>query len=138
MALRVRRNKAVIPPACPIDEGVKLLAGAWAPHVIWYLSEQPRRFSELRRDIPEISARVLSARLRELKDRGIITRTPLSTSPPSAEYALTDLGRLLLPALTALVGVALKLPPVAAGKASPARRPAEKARRGRRTIAKVS
>jgi len=110
MALRVRKNKAVIPHACPIDEGVKLLGGAWAPHVIWYLSQQPRRFGELRKDIPSISARVLSARLRELQARGVITRTPLSTSPPSAEYALTDLGRQLLPALTALVDVARKLP----------------------------
>ena len=116
MALRVRKNKAVVPPACPIDEGVKLLAGAWAPHVIWYLSRQPRRFSELRKDIPSISARVLSARLRELQQRGVITRTPLSTSPPSAEYALTALGRELLPALTALVDVALKMQPVAQRK----------------------
>ena len=116
MALRVRKNKAIIPPACPIDEGVKLLGGAWAPHVIWYLSQQPRRFSELRKDIPRISARVLSARLRDLQDRGVITRTPLVTSPPSAEYSLTELGRELLPALTALVGVALKLQPVAQRK----------------------
>jgi DNA-binding HxlR family transcriptional regulator len=113
MALRVRKNKAVIPPACPIDVGIKLLAGAWAPHVIWYLSQQPRRFSELRKDLPAISARVLSARLRDLQERGVIVRLPLPTSPPSAEYALTALGRELLPALTALVGVALKLPPAA-------------------------
>ncbi len=111
MALRVRKNKAIIPPACPIDVGVKLIAGAWAPHVIWFLSQQPRRFGELRKDIPLLSARVLSARLRELQARGVITRTLLSTSPPSAEYALTALGRELLPALTALVGVALKMPP---------------------------
>lgn len=110
MSLRVRKNKAAIPPACPIDEGVKLLAGAWAPHVIWYLSQQPRRFNELRKDIPAISARVLSARLRELQDRGVITRTPVQTTPPSSEYALTALGRELLPALTALVGVALRFP----------------------------
>jgi len=118
MSLRVRKNKAAIPPACPIDEGVKLLSGAWAPHVIWYLSQQPRRFSELRKDIPAISARVLSARLRELQGRGIITRTLLPTSPPSAEYALTALGRELLPALTALVGVALRFPPATTRKRS--------------------
>jgi DNA-binding HxlR family transcriptional regulator len=109
MSLRVRKNKAVIPPACPVDVGVKLIAGAWAPHVIWYLSQQPRRFGELRRDMPAISARVLSARLRDLEKRGVIVRLPLETSPPSAEYALTDLGRELLPALTALVDVALKM-----------------------------
>ncbi len=109
MSLRIRKNKAVIPPACPVDVGVKLLAGAWAPHVIWFLSQQPRRFGELRRDIPAISARVLSARLRDLEKRGVIVRLPLKTSPPSAEYALTELGRDLLPALTALVDVALKM-----------------------------
>jgi DNA-binding HxlR family transcriptional regulator len=109
MSLRVRKNKAVIPPACPVDVAVKLIAGAWAPHVIWYLSQQPRRFGELRRDMPAISARVLSARLRDLEKRGVIVRLPLETSPPSAEYALTDLGRELLPALTALVDVALKM-----------------------------
>ena len=123
MALRVRKNKATIPVACPIDEGVKLLAGAWAPHVIWYLSQQPRRFSELRKDIPAISARVLSARLRELQERGVITRKPLTTSPPSAEYSLTALGQELLPALTALVGVALKMQPATTRGTRPPRRP---------------
>jgi len=123
MALRVRKNKAIIPFACPIDEGVKLLGGAWAPHVIWYLSQQPRRFSELRKDIPAISARVLSARLRELQERGVITRKPLASSPPSAEYSLTALGRELLPALTALVGVALKMQPATTRGRHPPRRP---------------
>lgn len=109
MALRVRKNKAVIPPACPMDEAAALLAGAWTPHVIWYLSKQPRRFGELRTDIPGISARVLSARLRELQAKGVVSCTPLATSPPSAEYALTELGREIVPALTTLVGAALKL-----------------------------
>ena len=109
MALRVRKNKAVIPPSCPIDEAAGLLSGAWTPHVIWYLSKQPRRFGELRTDIPGISARVLSARLRELQTKGVVTCTPLATSPPSAEYALTERGREIVPALTTLVGAALKL-----------------------------
>ena len=109
MALRVRKNKAFIPPSCPLDEGMRLLGGAWAPQVVWFLSAQPRRFGELRKDIPGISARVLSARLRELQAKGVVTRTPLATSPPSAEYALTEIGRTLLPALTAIVDAALKL-----------------------------
>ena len=45
----------------------------------------------------EISARVLSARLRELQARGVVSRMALATSPPSAEYALTELGREFLP-----------------------------------------
>ncbi|MCP2937921.1 helix-turn-helix transcriptional regulator, partial [Salmonella enterica subsp. enterica serovar Typhimurium] len=69
----------------------------------------PRRFCELRHDIPAISARVLSARLRELEARGVIERQVLATSPPSVEYALTPLGHELLPAIRALVEVCAKL-----------------------------
>ncbi len=110
MALRIRHNKAVLPvPACPLSECMKLLRGAWAPNVIWYLSSQPRRFGELRIDIPRISARVLSARLRELEDKGVISRCVVPTSPPSVEYELTELGRELIPAIKAIVEVGHKL-----------------------------
>ena len=110
MGLPMRKSKVAEPaPTCPLTECMRLLQGAWAPNVIWYLSAEPRRFGELRRDIPPISARVLSARLRELEARGLISRRLLDTSPPSAEYALTDLGRELIPAIRAIVDVGLKL-----------------------------
>ena len=109
MGLRVRKNKASAPPECPLTLSMKLLSGAWAPNVIWFLSEQPRRFGELRVDIPRISARVLSARLRELEARGVITRTVVPTTPPSVEYGLTELGRELVPAIRAIVAVGRKL-----------------------------
>jgi len=121
MGLPVRRSKVALPPpACPLTESLSLLRGAWAPNVIWYLSAEPRRFGELRHDIPRISARVLSARLRELEARGMVTRHVLDTSPPSAEYALTELGRELLPAIHALAGVGQKLI-AQRGRAKPAR-----------------
>src|SRR5262249_61316202 len=108
MGLRMRKNK-VAPPACPLTGCMTLLRGAWTPHVIWYLSEGRRRFGELRSDIPRISAKVLSARLRELQQKGLVTRHVVPTSPPSVEYALTELGRELIPAISAIVGVGLKL-----------------------------
>ena len=86
-----------------------LLRGAWAPNVIWYLSAHPRRFGELRVDIPRISARVLSARLRELESKGVVARRVMPTSPPSVEYELTELGRELLPAIEAIIRVGTKL-----------------------------
>ena len=110
MALPVRRNKVSSPlPACPVTTCMTLLSGAWAPNVIWYLSAQPRRFGELRIDIPRISARVLSARLRELESKGVIARRVMPTSPPSVEYELTELGRELLPAIQAIISVGIKL-----------------------------
>jgi DNA-binding HxlR family transcriptional regulator len=114
MSLRVRKNKARPPviergPRCPLNSAMTLLGGAWAPHVIYFLSEQPRRFGELRIDIPKISARVLSRRLRDLEAKGVIARTLVPTSPPTAEYSLTALGRELLPALMAIAEVGRRL-----------------------------
>jgi DNA-binding HxlR family transcriptional regulator len=86
-----------------------LLSGAWAPNVIWFLSAHPRRFGELRIDIPRISARVLSARLRELEAKGVVARRVMPTSPPSVEYELTELGRELVPAISAIAQVGTKL-----------------------------
>lgn len=110
MSLRLRKNKAPAPPpGCPLTECMAVLGGAWTPYVIWYLSAGPRRFGELRSDIPRISARVLSARLRKLVLNGVIVRSVLATSPPSVEYALTPLGQRLLPAITAIVEVGAEL-----------------------------
>lgn len=109
MPLRVRKNKVEPPPLCPLSECMQLLRGAWAVNVIWYLSEQPRRFGELRIDIPRISARVLSARLRELEAKGVVERNVAPTAPPSVEYRLSELGQELVPAIGAIVAVGRKL-----------------------------
>ncbi len=110
MSLRLRKNKAPAPPpGCPLTECMAVLGGAWTPYVIWYLSGGPRRFGELRSDIPRISARVLSARLRKLVANGVITRSVLATSPPSVEYELTELGRKLIPAINAIAEAGSKL-----------------------------
>jgi DNA-binding HxlR family transcriptional regulator len=109
MGLPLRKSKVCPAPTCPLSEVLGLLRGAWAPNVIWQLSGEPRRFGELRHDMPKISARVLSARLRELETRGLVTRRVLDSSPPSAEYSLTPLGRELLPAIDALASVGMKL-----------------------------
>ncbi|MFP2905146.1 winged helix-turn-helix transcriptional regulator [Pyxidicoccus sp. 3LFB2] len=95
--------------ACPLNRSMELLSGAWAPHVIYYLSAQPRRFGELRIDIADVSARVLSQRLRELEARGVVSRATVPSTPPSAEYALTDLGRELLPIIQAMADVGRRL-----------------------------
>jgi DNA-binding HxlR family transcriptional regulator len=110
VALRVRRSEVPPPPGmCPVTECMALLSGAWATNVIWYLSARPRRFGELRIDIPQISARVLSARLRELEAKGVVARHVMPTSPPSVEYELTELGRELIPVIRAIVEVGTKL-----------------------------
>jgi DNA-binding HxlR family transcriptional regulator len=110
MGLRVRKNQAIPPPGrCPLGECMSFLRGAWAPNVLWYLSGGPRRFGELRIDLPKISARVLSARLREFESKGVIVRRVVASSPPSVEYELTDLGQEIVPALRAMAMIGEKL-----------------------------
>jgi DNA-binding HxlR family transcriptional regulator len=110
VSLKIRKNRSTRPPEpCVLTECMTIIAGAWAPNVIWHLREGPRRFSELRIDIPPVSAKVLSQRLRELESRGVVRRSVQPTSPPSVEYSLTPMGRELIPALDAIVQVGHKL-----------------------------
>lgn len=110
MALKVKKNLS--PPAphdCPLTECMAIIGGAWTVNVIWSLRAGPRRFNELRIDIPPISAKVLTARLRELEGRGLVSRAVKPTSPPSVEYSLTKEGHELIPAIEAIVEVGHKL-----------------------------
>ena len=110
MPLKVRKNKSTSPPQpCMLTHCMAVISGAWAVNVIWSLRAGPRRFNELRGDIPPISAKVLSARLSELQQRGVLRRDVQPTSPPSVEYALTELGAELVPALEAIVQVGHRL-----------------------------
>lgn len=108
MALKRRRNAAPN-PQCPLAACMALIGGAWTPNAIWYLSGGPRRFSELKSDMTPISAKVLSQRLREMEENGIVARRVVPTSPPSVEYELTPLGAELLPAIRAIADVGMKL-----------------------------
>ena len=117
MVLKVRKTKVQPPvPGCPMSACMSLLGGAWTPDVIWHLTEGPRRFSELRRDLPVISAKVLSARLKDLEAKGVVVREVMPTSPPSVEYSLSDLGMELAPAIRAIVEVGHKLKQRAEGR----------------------
>ena len=90
-------------------ECMAILGGAWTPNIIWYLRAGPRRFSELKLDLETVSAKVLIARLRELEAKGVLTRAVKPTSPPSVEYALTEHGQELVPAIEAIVDVGHRL-----------------------------
>jgi len=110
MGLKVRKSKAPPPPpGCPMAACMSVLGGAWTPSLIWKLSGDPRRFGELRRDIPGISPKMLTARLRELEQKGVVVREVMPSSPPSVEYSLSELGRELVPVINTIVRVGTKL-----------------------------
>lgn len=110
MVLKVRKNKGPKPPEeCPLLQCMSLIGGAWTPSIIWHLRGGPRRFSELRVDIPQVSAKMLATRLRELEERGVIERKVMPTSPPSVEYSLNQFGFRLVPAIEAIAAVGEEL-----------------------------
>ena len=96
-------------PDCPLSETLKFISGAWTHQILWYLREEPRRFGDLKRDLSGVSAKVLTTRLRELEDLGVLSRTVQPTSPPTVEYALTSLGHKFQPVLDSIVEVGAEL-----------------------------
>lgn len=94
---------------CPLVECMQLIGGAWTPNVIWSLGESPKRFSQLKRELHGISAKVLTARLRKLQKDGVLIRHVEPTSPPTVRYELTETGRELRPVIDAIVNVSKRL-----------------------------
>ena len=104
-----RRRNRVAAPECPLSPCLRIVGGAWTPNVIWYLKEQPRRFTELKADLVGVSAKTLTARLRRLERDGVVYRKVIPSSPPTVEYGLSSLGKKLVPAVEAIAQVGLEL-----------------------------
>lgn len=125
MALKMRKSKAPPPPpGCPMGACMALLGGAWTPNLVWQLSGGPRRFGELRKNIPGISPKMLAARLRILEAKGVVTREVAPSSPPSVEYTLSELGVELIPVIDAIVKVGTRLRESGPGDRAHGRAPA--------------
>ncbi|MBJ9591397.1 MULTISPECIES: winged helix-turn-helix transcriptional regulator [Burkholderia] len=82
---------------CSVEEAMRLLGGRWRLLLVSYLLDGPRRFSDLRRDMPGISQRMLTLDLRALEDAGLVKRTVYPEVPVRVEYDLTADGDRLRP-----------------------------------------
>jgi DNA-binding HxlR family transcriptional regulator len=74
----------------------------WALLIIQVLRDGPHRFTEIERSLGAANPKMVTARLRELEAAGVVSRTVYAEVPPRVEYALTDRGRELRPAIDAL------------------------------------
>jgi DNA-binding HxlR family transcriptional regulator len=79
----------------PVSEILQLVGDKWTVLVVRALHEGSRRFSEIRRDMPGVSQRMLTLTLRNLERNGLVTRTVTPSTPPRVDYELTKLGRSL-------------------------------------------
>ncbi|MFD7288570.1 winged helix-turn-helix transcriptional regulator [Streptomyces sp. NPDC059863] len=76
----------------------------WSMLIIAVLEDGPLRYTDLQRQIPGISQRMLTHTLRQLREDGLITRTAYAEVPPRVEYALAPLGRGLHEIVLQLIG----------------------------------
>ena len=84
---------------CAMDVTMDYIGGKWKTVVLWYLRKDKKRFSELKRLIPNITEKMLSLQLKDLENDGIVKRKIYAEVPPKVEYYLTDFGKTLIPML---------------------------------------
>ncbi len=77
---------------CPIERGMRILGGKWSGSLLWHLKDGPVRFNDLSRMLGGASKKMIAERLKQLEERGLVTRTVLQTAPVSVEYEITEFG----------------------------------------------
>jgi DNA-binding HxlR family transcriptional regulator len=79
---------------CPkYESAAELLGKKWTGLIIRVLLGGPKRFKEIKEQIPDMSDKMLTDRMKELESAGILTRTVYPEMPVRIEYELTDKGR---------------------------------------------
>lgn len=89
-------------PVVPAERTLKVIGGRWKVYVLYFLFEGTKRLSELQRQIPGASQKVIIQALRELEEHGIVSRQVFAQVPPRVDYRLTRLGKTLEPIVHSL------------------------------------
>lgn len=111
-------SSQTVTAVCPrYHHAVELIGRRWNGAIVRVLLGDSHRFAEIAAAIPDISDRMLAERLKELEQEGVVVRTVIPETPVRVEYALTDRGRALEPAIRALSEWAEAWLPI--GKPSP-------------------
>jgi DNA-binding HxlR family transcriptional regulator len=87
---------------CPVEATLELIGGKYKALILWHLSENTMRFSELQKEIPGATPKMLTQQLRELEAHNLIHREVYPVVPPKVEYSLTTLGHSLMPVLISM------------------------------------
>lgn len=92
-----------VPGVCPqFHDAIELIGKRWTGAIVCALTEGPLRFGELGKAVPGLSDRLLSRRLRELEQEGLVERRVAAGSPVRVTYSLTEAGSELGPAIAEL------------------------------------
>lgn len=83
----------------PVEFALDRIGGAWKMPILWRLKDRVMRYGELKKDIPRVTDKMLTAQLRELEADGFVMRTVFPEVPPRVEYALTERGKSAIPVI---------------------------------------
>ena len=89
-------------PKNPVEVTIRMMNCKWKILIVRELLEGTKRFGELKKSVTGITQKVLSAKLKELEQDGILTRKIYPQTPPKVEYTLTDVGYSLHTVLEAM------------------------------------
>lgn len=89
-------------PACPVETTLMLIGDKWKVLILRDLMNGTMRFGELKKSIGTVSQKVLTAQLRDMEEKGLLTRKVYAEVPPRVEYTLADTGYSLKPVLDAM------------------------------------
>lgn len=87
---------------CPIERGMRIIGGKWKGSILWHLQDGPVRFNELARQLGGASRKMVTQRLKEMEEIGLVKRRVLSTRPIAITYEITEFGRSSLSVLEQL------------------------------------
>lgn len=86
----------------PVERSLGLVGLKWTLLIVRDLLSGPRRFTEIERSLRRANPKMITARLRELEQAGLVSRSVYAEVPPRVEYALTERGLALRPVIDAL------------------------------------
>lgn len=89
-------------PVCPVETTLMLIGDKWKVLILRDLMPGTKRFGELKKSIGNVSQKVLTAQLRDMEEKGLVSRKVYAEVPPRVEYSLTELGKSLNPILDAM------------------------------------
>ena len=89
-------------PACPVETTLMLIGDKWKVLILRDLMDGTKRFGELKKSIGTVSQKVLTTQLRDMEEKGLLTRKVYAEVPPRVEYTLTETGYSLKPVLDAM------------------------------------
>ena len=89
-------------PACPVETTLMLIGDKWKVLILRDLMDGTKRFGELKKSIGTVSQKVLTAQLRDMEEKGLLTRKVYAEVPPRVEYTLTETGYSLKPVLDSM------------------------------------